>query len=173
MVRIRNRTKKNIGVHVALSAIMAALVCMTTMLIQVPNPPTQGYINLGDAMIFVAAVTFGPVIGGFAGGIGSALADVLLGYPHFAIFTLVIKGLEGVIAGIVSRRIEKFGAAIGSVAGGSEMVIGYFIVEYYLWGLGAAITEIPGNLSQVIAGVLIGVPISQIIKRRLPLFLQT
>ena len=32
-----------------------------------------------------------------AGGIGSALADILTGYSHWAIFTLIIKGLEGYI----------------------------------------------------------------------------
>lgn len=173
MVRISIQTKKSYATQVAVSAIMAALVCLTTMLIQVPNPPTRGYINLGDAMIFVTALTFGPLPGAFAGGVGSGLADVLLGYAHFAPFTLVIKGLEGLITGAISRRVERFGSAIGAIFGGAEMVAGYFVVEYFLFGLGAALTEIPGNLSQVLFGMIIGIPISHLIKKRLPLFLQT
>lgn len=159
--------------QIAVSAVMAALVCITTMLIQVPNPPTRGYINMGDAMIFVSALTFGPLIGGFAGGVGSALADMFLGYAYFAPFTLVVKGLEGAIAGVLSRRIKRFGSIVGAVVGGVVMVLGYFVTEYFLFGLGAALTEIPGNLSQVVFGMILGIPISHVIKRRLPGSLQT
>jgi len=173
MVELKDMSRSNLVTKIAVSAIMASLVCVTTMIIQIPNPPTRGYINLGDAMIFVSALTFGPIVGGFAGGVGSALADMLLGYGYFAPFTLIVKGLEGVIAGAISRRIKRFGSTIGAVIGGSEMVLGYFIVEYLLYGLGAALTEIPGNLSQVIFGMILGVPISHVIKRRLPLYLQT
>ncbi len=159
--------------QIAVSAVMAALVCITTMLIQVPNPPTRGYINMGDALIFVSALTFGPLIGGFAGGVGSALADMFLGYAYFAPFTLVVKGLEGAIAGVLSRRIKRFGSIVGAVVGGVVMVLGYFVTEYFLFGLGAALTEIPGNLSQVVFGMILGIPISHVIKRRLPGSLQT
>ena len=159
--------------QIAVSAVMAALVCITTMLIQVPNPPTRGYINMGDALIFVSALTFGPLIGGFAGGVGSALADMFLGYAYFAPFTLVVKGLEGAIAGVLSRRIKRFGSIVGAIVGGIVMVLGYFVTEYFLFGLGAALTEIPGNLSQVVFGMILGIPISHVIKRRLPGSLQT
>jgi len=152
---------------------MAALVCLTTMLIQVPNPPTRGYINVGDAMIFASALTFGPLIGGFAGGVGSALADMFSGYAYFAPFTLVVKGLEGAVAGFLSRRIERYGSVIGAVVGGAVMVLGYFVTEYFLFGLGAALTEIPGNLSQVVFGMILGIPISHVIRRRLPGSLRT
>jgi len=47
----------------AASAVMAALVCATTMLIQVPIPATEGFFNIGDAMIMVSALTFGPIVG--------------------------------------------------------------------------------------------------------------
>ena len=50
-------------------------------------------------MIFLAAAFFGPVPGLIAGGIGSFLAD-LITYPVTMWFTLVIKGIEGLIAGL-------------------------------------------------------------------------
>jgi uncharacterized membrane protein len=64
----------------------------------------RGYINVGDAMIFTNALLFGPIVGGVAGGIGSAVAD-FISYPVFAPYTLVIKGFEGFIAGIL--RMER------------------------------------------------------------------
>ena len=66
--------------ELAASAIMAALVCVATMIIQFPIPATQGFFNVGDAMVIVAALTFGPVVGAIAGGLGSSLADFLGGW---------------------------------------------------------------------------------------------
>jgi len=152
---------------------MAALVCVATMLIQLPTPATQGYFNVGDSLIFVSALTFGPIVGLFAGGVGSALADILGGYGYFAPYTLIIKGIEGGLAGVISRRMERFGPIVGSIVGGSEMVLGYFITEYFLYGLGAALTEVPANLVQFLVGILVGIPVSHVIKRRLPIFLET
>ena len=84
---------------------MAALVAVATFLIQIPIPATDGYLNFGDIMIFVSALTFGPVVGGFAGGVGSAISDVASGYAStYAPFTLIIKGSEGFIAGLISNR---------------------------------------------------------------------
>jgi hypothetical protein len=41
--------------EIALSAVLAALVCATTLLIQIPIPATQGFFNVGDAMVKVAS----------------------------------------------------------------------------------------------------------------------
>ena len=67
-------------IRLAMTAVMTAFVTVATFLIQIPNPPTRGYINVGDAMIFTTALTFGSYIGGAAGGLGSALADLWAGY---------------------------------------------------------------------------------------------
>ena len=58
-------------------------------------------------MIFVSAFTFGPIVGGFAGGVGSAISDVATGYAYFSPFTLIIKGAEGLIAGLISNRLKQ------------------------------------------------------------------
>src|SRR5215469_14332181 len=87
-----------------ITAVFTALVFLSTYLFQIPIPATQGYFNLGDIMIFIAALTFGPTVGGFAGGIGSSLSDALGGFGTFAPFTLVIKGFEGYAAGLIAQR---------------------------------------------------------------------
>lgn len=89
-------------VQASLTAVMAALVGAATLIVRIPNP-MGGYFNLGDVAIFAVALTFNPVVGGVAGGVGSAIAD-LIGFPVFAVPTLVIKGLEGLIAGVISNR---------------------------------------------------------------------
>ena len=90
-----------------LFALLIALTTVATMVVQIPTPPTQGYINVGDSMIYVSALLFGPLAGLLAGGIGSALADWLTGYGQFAPYTLVIKGLEGLVVGLIAWALLK------------------------------------------------------------------
>ncbi len=147
---------------------MAALVAVATFIVQIPNPATRGYINFGDIMIFVSALTFGPFVGGFAGSIGSAISDVAGGYGFFAPFTFIIKGVEGVFAGLISNRSNVIRDGLAVVLAGSEMVGGYFLVEVYLYGVPSALTELPGNISQIVVGGLIGIPLALLLRKRLP-----
>jgi len=160
--------KQRAVIQLSLMAIMSALVTVGTLIIRIPNP-MGGYFNLGDVMIFVAALTFNPLIGGTAGGLGSAIADII-GFPLFAIPTLVIKGLEGLLASLITNKKNFFRDVLAIVAAGSEMVIGYFLVELYAlqWGLGGALAEVPANIAQVTIGGLAGIPIALVLRRRLP-----
>jgi uncharacterized membrane protein len=160
--------RKNLTIYLSLSTVFAGLVAVSTMIIRIPVAATGGYINIGDAMIFICALTFGSIIGGLAGGIGSAIAD-MIGYPAYAPFTLIIKGLEGFSAGFIKdgKNIQRDLLAWG--IGSSIMVIGYFIVESYIMKLGvaAALVEVPGNLFQVFFGGLVGIPVTKILRKRL------
>ena len=160
-----NSTKATL-IQISLWGVMAALVCVATLLIRIPNP-MGGYFNVGDVMIFVSALTFGSIVGGVAGGLGSSLAD-LIGFPGFAIPTLVIKGLEGFLAGLVTNKKSIFRDILAVIVAGVEMIAGYFVVESYLWGVGGALLEIPGNIGQIAIGGIVGIPIALILRRRLP-----
>ncbi|HVP23127.1 MAG TPA: ECF transporter S component [Conexivisphaerales archaeon] len=89
---------------IAYGAVFAALVAATTTMLTVTIPSTKGYFNLGDMMVYTAAILTGPLVGGLAGGVGSALSDAYLGYYTFAPGTLVIKGLEGLIVGYLFTK---------------------------------------------------------------------
>ena len=163
--------KRHSTTKVALSVVLASAVTVSTMIIRVPIPATSGYLNFGDIMIFVSALLFGEYVGGFAGGVGSAIADILGGYPGYALFTLVIKGLEGILAGYISNGKSLVRDVVGWAAGAAAMVLGYFVVQTYImgFGLGAALIEIPPNLLQVGAGALIGIPAARTLRKRIPL----
>ena len=164
-----NPTPKSPIQAIATSAIMAALVTVATYIIQVPIPQTGGYLNVGDAMIFAASLTFGSAVGGVTGGVGSAISDLVSGYAHFAPITLVIKGVEGALAGFISdgKSLTRDLIAVG--AGGAVMVFGYFLAEFFVFGIGfAALSEVPGNIFQIVFGGLIGIPVSRVIRRYLP-----
>ena len=91
---------------VAYSVVFAALVYAAT-LVSIATPVTKGYFNLGESMVYTAAVLGGPAVGAIAGAVGSAAADLTLGYAHYAPGTFVIKGLEGYIVGWLFGRFRR------------------------------------------------------------------
>jgi uncharacterized membrane protein len=157
---------------VAAAGVMAALVCVATLLITIPIPATEGFFNIGDALVIIASLTFGPVVGGLAGGVGSALADAIGGWFNWVPFTLVIKGAEGVIAGYIAGSRENRPTQrtlLAWVVGGLMMVSGYFLVQVYLYGIGGALVELPFNFIQMLAAGVIGIPVSMALQRQLRL----
>lgn len=146
-------------VKLILAAVFAALCCVATMVIHIPIPATNGYINLGDCVVLLGAFILGPVYGMAAGGLGSMLADILLGYAAYAPGTLVIKGLMALCAALVFRAMRRsgLGAVVGALTGELIMVVGYFAFESLLLGYGlAAAASIPANAIQGLGGMVAG-----------------
>ncbi|MFY9398671.1 MAG: ECF transporter S component [Desulfomonilia bacterium] len=145
----------------ALLALFIALVAVSTMIVRVPVPQTSGYMNLGDSLVLLAAVFFGPVGGFIAGGIGSALADILGGFPQWAMWTLIIKGIEAlIVSGLVAAlgpRKDRIGPVMvmSFALATAWMVLGYFIAETIMYDLKAAIAEAPFNLMQAAGSVVL------------------
>lgn len=152
-------------------ALLIALVAAATLALRIPMPATEGYINLGDALIIAGALLSGGRVGGLAGGLGSALADLYGGYTHWAPFTLVIKGCEGLLIGWLGTRpgadrawVLRAGIA---AAGMVWMVLGYLVVEFYLYGPGPALLSLWGNTLQGAASLVCGLPLAAALQRRL------
>lgn len=155
---------KNIGIV----AVFSALAFVATRFLQIPILQTGGYLNFGEAIIYIAAIFFGPTVGGLVGAIGPALADVTSPYAAFAPFTFIIKGLEGFIVGkISSTKQSKVTKLLGIVAGGSIMVIGYFIVEILVFMIPPpiALIEVPFNIFQFLVGGTIAIIITERLKK--------
>lgn len=89
------------------TGLMTALVFLTTFLIKIPVPYTNGYIHLGDSMIFLSVLAVGPFYAAFAAGVGSMLADVAAGYVQYAVPTLVIKAMMALVMGMVMTGTGK------------------------------------------------------------------
>jgi uncharacterized membrane protein len=103
-----SKSSKNtlITKKLALVAIFTALVTVATVVLYIPLPVAGGYFNLGEAMVYLAALLLGPYAGAFAGGIGAMLGDLLLGAAAYAPGTLVIKALEGFITGFIFSKMK-------------------------------------------------------------------
>jgi uncharacterized membrane protein len=234
----------NLTLNIAMAAVFSALVCIATIIFRIEIPATSGYFNIGETIIYITALLFGPFVGAFAGGLGSAIAD-MVGYPVFAPGTLVIKGFEGAIVGFLNKMFPKIkfnwrifttvlGVIVGillaitgsiyyhgdvniylgipppenptltvfifpeiwyflggivalvivfigfklepelgqvilsTIAGGLEMVLGYFLYEQLVLSNPAAIAEIAPNIGQMLIGLIVAIPIVKIVLRSLP-----
>jgi len=94
--------------RLSVTAVFTALVAAATMVFSISVPQTRGFFNIGETMVYTSAFLFGPFVGSFSGGVGSMLADLLLGYPHYAPATLVIKACEGGVVGFLTRKKFRF-----------------------------------------------------------------
>ena len=134
---------------VVMTALFAALTCAATMSIRIPTPGTGGYIHPGDALVILA------------GGIGSALSDLLGGYFLYVPITLIIKGLVALVSGLIYQKLSKNqklrypAVAIGGVADIVLVAGGYCLCESFIYGVAGALASVPANLIQGISGLII------------------
>lgn len=155
---------------IAIAAIMIAITAVFTLVVRVPIPATQGYVNFSDVATFFAALTFGPWIGFVAGGVGAALADILGGYAQFALVILFAHGLQGFVAGALGRGKGLPGLVVAWLGGAAAMVVIYLVGEAVFLGMGwgAAIAEVPPNLVQNVVGGVVGIPLFYAVRRAYP-----
>jgi uncharacterized membrane protein len=164
----------------ALNGLFITLVFLATYFTRIPTPLPGGYVNLGDAVIMLAAACLGPAGGLTAGAAGSAIADLAAGAFLFAPVTFLVKGLEGLAVGIIITR--KHTASPGAsgrqcntgvpahcrlvlavAAGAVIMIAGYFLAEAFIlgmfdeaFGLAAAASEFLPNLLQGASSAILG-----------------
>jgi len=144
-----------------MTALFAALSCVGTMIIRIPTPGTSGYIHPGDAIVILSGILLGPVYGAFAGGIGSAMSDLLGGYFIYVPITFIVKGLVAFFAGHAFRIVKKkkylrsIGVLIGGLIDIVLVVAGYGLYEAIVFGWAAAIGSMPANFIQGIGGTII------------------
>jgi len=106
------RTTASNAVRLSITAIFTSLVFVATTIFSIYVPQTKGFFNIGETMVFTTALLFGPFVGAFAGGVGSMLADLFLGFPQYAPATLVIKACEGAVVGVLNRKRLRFGSKL-------------------------------------------------------------
>ena len=147
---------------IAVYALLSAIVMVATFAIRIPMVATDGYLNIGDGIVLFAGVAFGPAAGFLAGGIGSALADLISGYAHWMLPTFLIKGLEGALAGgifllLKKVKMQRFVAAgIAALPSAVWMVAGYFFASLIMKGsVAVAVTSLPGNAIQGAVGIVL------------------
>lgn len=178
MSRTQSGSSK-VALKLALAAVLTAVTVVFTMIVRIPT--AKGYINLGDVAICFAAFTFGPWSAFIAGGLGTALADLISGYAQWAPVSFVVHGLEGLaIALLVRSRVRAEGVEaeiviplwrkiLAGIVGMMIVAGGYFVGGgAFISGFSVAAVEIPANLLQSGVGVVLGLAVSQAVRRAYP-----
>ncbi len=144
------------------AAMFTALVCVSTVVIQIPSP-LGGYLNFGDCLVLVGGWVLGPLYGAAAGAVGAAMADLFCGYAVYAPATFIIKGASAAVAALAahaaaSKGHRKICFPLGAALGELLMAVGYYVYDAAVMGFGfaAAAANLPANIMQGIAGAVFG-----------------
>ena len=158
------RTKR-----IVITALMAAMVCVATMIIKIPSP-MKGYLNVGDCIVLLCGWLLSPGYGFVAAGLGSALADMFSGYITYAPVTFLIKGAMALIVfacfKLMNKRIGKLPSQIiGAALAEIVMVLGYYVFEGFMYDFVPSAVNIPANAVQGAAGLTLGIVLVKVFER--------
>ena len=149
-------------VRICLIVMFSALCAIMTSIFRVPS--LTGYTHLGDVAIYVSALLFGSYVGGFVGGIGSTVADLVVGYPKWYV-TVLAHGLQGVIVGTGKDKALSFQIII-AVIGGIVMSLVYWSINIIIFGRALAFGSLINDLfGQTMVSIIISIPIVKTVKR--------
>ena len=151
-----NTRKKTL--QLSIFALYMAIICIVTMFTKIPIP--LGYAHIGDSIILTFALFYGGKKGFIVGGIGSAMSDLLSGFPQWIIPTFIIKGIMAVIMAIIARKkdgsyqIISIRTFIGAVVSMLFMVCGYVCAGIFMEGFAAGIASAPGLLIKSVVNII-------------------
>ena len=161
---------KNQTYGLAKSALIMSLVMMATIFLRMPIPLTEGYIHLGDAMVFLSVLTLKKKDAVLASGIGSALADILGGFAMWALWTLIIKASMAMVASSILNtgkgRDARLRYITAMTSAGFLMTASYYIAELIMYGNPpVALIGVPWNIGQFAVGIVIAQSLFKTIKK--------
>ena len=150
------RTIKNIGTaRLARAGLFTALIVICTAVTKF-STPFGGYVHLGDGPVIMSGLVLG-IFGAAPAAIGSALSDFLAGFPLFAGFSAVIKGVMAYMAGRFlagEKRVTPRNAAI-MIALFIWMIAGYFAANWAIYNLEIAVWALGGDAIQAAVGIAV------------------
>jgi uncharacterized membrane protein len=174
---------KNSTVNLSATGLMAALVLVATMFFKIQIPVGGDKTMLGFANVFciLSGLLLGPVYGGLAAGIGSALFDLLGGWASSAPVTLVTKFMMAFLCGVIVWGAKNGGKKlsriiVGAVTGSLSYCVLYIA---YSWAKLALIgsawqaiqlqlaVKIPVTLLNALAADVIAVPLFCTVRKAL------
>ncbi len=138
------------------TALLTALVAVATLIRLEPFPAYKLYFNLGEIVIYTAALLLGRRVGALSGAVGSAIADLIAGFPMWAPISFVIKGVEGYLVGTLADPEGKSlaGDLRGLLPGAAWMIAAYATTAGILFGVGAVPFELVIDGLQTGVGVI-------------------
>lgn len=120
---------------------MIALTYVCSAFLSFPYAGGAGYINFGDIIILFSSVILGPFWGTFIGIVGASLADLQLGYIFFIPFTIIAKGGEAFICGMLYKKFNSKINFLSFIIASLWMVLIYFFAYLINFGIAGLISS--------------------------------
>ena len=169
MFRKRSLTTRDI----VFGGVLAAMCAIATSL-KIPFG-VGAMVHLGTAFLYTVGICFGGVYAGLAGAIGSAFYDLIMGFSPYTVWSFVIKGLAGLIVGVVAKGLwpspvrlgerESNGwiwrALLGCILAAAWTLGGYIAAWWQVTGsLAIAVANIPSSLMTSGVGLVVAMILS-------------
>jgi uncharacterized membrane protein len=134
-----------------------AAMCAVATNIQIPFG-AGAMVHLGTAAIDLVGILFGGIYAGFAGAFGSALFDLVMGHSPYTVWSFVIKGIAGLIAGGVAKGLWPETLSYSFADKGYRWmvraVLGCILsAAWTLFGYGVAWWQVTGSVATAMANL--------------------
>ena len=132
-----------------LTGILTSMIFVFTAYIHIPS--FNGYIHIGDGILYLAAVLLPTPYAMFAGGVGAVLADCLTGYAVWAPASFVIKIITVLFFSAKEARIVRKRNLLALLPAAAICIGGYYLYEGLIFGnFISPLYGLIGNLMQAI-----------------------
>ncbi len=139
-----------------LSAVLCALVFVATAYLPRIPIPNGGYVHIGDAFIYLAAVLVPTPYACAVGAIGAGLADALTGFIIYAPGTIIIKAIMAIFFSSKRPKIICARNLTATVPAGVVCVVGYYLYEAIITkSFAAPLASVYFNIAQAVVSAVI------------------
>ncbi len=151
------RKNKNLK-YLTMSAVFAAMICVVTAFVHIPTH--QGYIHVGDGIIFIASSVLPAPYSMCAAAIGAGMSDYLSGFAVWVLPTMIIKSMMSAVFTTSCSKIVCKRNLLALIPASAICVVGYYLFGVIISVLSgsvlsaallAALADVPANLIQVTA----------------------
>ncbi len=148
--------------YTVLASLFAAMIYVMTAFVHIPTH--QGYIHVGDGIIYLAASLLPTPYAIGASAIGAGLSDYLSGYAMWVLPTMIIKALIASLFSCSKTTVINKRNILAAVPAAVICVGGYYLSGALISILSgsaheaawtAALADIPTNLIQSIASTVL------------------
>jgi len=137
-----------------ITGVFTALVFVVTAYLQIPT--NNGYIHVGDGLIYLAACLLPTPYAMFVGAGGALLADGISGYLIWAPGSVLIKAATAFLFSAKGKKIVTLRNTLVLLPSAAVCAGGYYLYESLIYGnFISPLTGIPASLTQSVASSVV------------------
>lgn len=168
---MKNKRPNSYIKTIILASVFTAIITVMTFFIKIPAH--NGYIHIGDAVIYIASCLLPTPFALVSAALGGMLADGLGGFIIYIIPTAIIKAMISSVFSSKGTKILTVRNMIALIPATAITILGYYVAEVILVSISvsdsfshfyqylftaapwiSALYSIPGNIIQAVASAV-------------------